>query len=66
MYGCVDKPEGYRTIETFIDRKDGYVRETTVDTTTGRTICAFVYSPEVARIKAQTLTLNAIKIEDEA
>jgi hypothetical protein len=64
--GNQEKPEGFRATETFIDRRDGYVRETVTEQATGRVICVVVYRPEVARIKAMQLTLNALKIEDEA
>jgi hypothetical protein len=63
MYGCEEIPEGWKTIETHIDRIDGYVRVVVTDPQ-GRTVFAARYHPDVARIMAQTLTLNALKIED--
>jgi hypothetical protein len=65
QHGCEEIPEGWKTIETNIDRIDGYVRMIVTEQATGRVLHAARYAPEVARTMAMILTMNAIKIEDE-
>lgn len=64
IYGCEEIPEGWKTIETHIDRIEGYVRLIVTDQS-GHTLFAGRYAPDVARAMAQLLTLNSIKCEDE-
>jgi hypothetical protein len=56
---------GWREIETQIDRIDGMVRITIYEKETAQTIYSVRYSPDTARLLAQTLTMNSIQIEDE-
>lgn len=63
MRGLEEIPEGWKMIETYIDRVDGFVRMTVTEG--GRVVYAARYKPEVAYIMAQTLTMNAMRIEDE-
>lgn len=63
--------EGWTTIRTEVDVKDSFmsqegkwVRVCFLENETDRIIYQMLYSPEVARVLAQALTVTSYKIED--